>query len=71
MPMNEGFVSAAVMQLCAPCIPPHQSGVLEQLTGDRMGWLSAAGLGAVTDRLEALQDKGFSLLPVSANSYCN
>lgn len=68
MPMNEGFVSAAVMQLCAPCIPPSD---LEQLAGDSTGWLSAAGLGAVTDRLEALQDKGFSLLPVSANSYCN
>lgn len=71
MPMNEGFVSAAVMQLCAPGIPPRQSAGLELLAGDSMGCLSPAGLGVVTDHLEALQDKGFSLLPVSANSYCN
>lgn len=39
--------------------------------GDGPGWLSASGRGAVAGVLEALQDKGFSLLPVSANSYCN
>lgn len=53
MPVNEGFVSAVVMQLCGPRILPHWSSGLEQLAGDSMGRLSAAGLGAVTDCLEA------------------
>lgn len=81
VPMNEGFVSGRPSAARAPRgrrrPPPPRGGraglacAASRRAGDGPGCLSASGRAAVAGRSEALQDKGFSLLPLSANSYCN